>query len=99
MAKKLNSNEICNLLDILVGLTEPQSDTNMDDEVEYNLKTLIDIGDWVLDGIYFAARHRHSLCDSSRAIGERSYATMLEWKNWLTEKEEELSSGIEAEGE
>lgn len=89
--KKLSSNEICNLLENLVGLTEPQAESAIDDEVEQNIKTLIDIGDWVLDGLLFAAEHRKDPYYSSRTIGERAYAVMLEWKDWLARKEEELA--------
>lgn len=89
--KKLSSNEICNLLENLVGLTEPQAESAIDDEVEQNIKTLIDIGDWVLDGLLFAAEHRKDPYYSSRTIGERAYSVMLEWKDWLARKEEELA--------
>lgn len=37
MSKKLSANEICNLLEILVGLTEPQAESAIDDVVEQNL--------------------------------------------------------------
>lgn len=89
--KKLNSNEIYNLLDNLIGLTEPQAESVIDEKIEQNLKTLIDIGDWVLDGLYYAAQHRKDPYYSSRTIGECAYATMLEWGNWLKQKEEELA--------
>ena len=89
--KKLTSNEICNLLDNLIGATEPVADSAIDDKVQENLMTLIDIGDWVLDGLYYAANHRKSPYGSSRDIGERAYAAMLEWKEWLAEKENELA--------
>lgn len=89
--RKMGSNEICKLLDILVGDTEPVADSAIDSEVDENLKTLIDIGDWVLDGLWYSARHRKDPYYSSKTVGERAYATMLEWKEWLAEKEEELA--------
>ena len=90
MTKKLSAHEICNLLEILVGSTEPQGETAIDDRVEQNLKILIDIGDWVLDGLYYTAQHRKDVWYSSKTIGERAYAVMLEWKEWLAEKEQQL---------
>lgn len=88
---KMTSQEICKLLEIVVGNTEPVADSAVDPEREENLKTLIDIGDWVLDGMLYAAEHRKDPFYSSKTIGERAYATMLEWKDWLAAKEDELA--------
>lgn len=88
---KMTSREICNLLEIVVGQTEPIADSAIDPIREENLKTLIDIGDWVLDGLLYAAEHRKDPYYSSQAIGERAYATILEWKEWLAQKEDELA--------
>lgn len=88
---KMTSREICKLLDIIVGKTEPVADSVIDNEREENLKTLIDIGDWVLDGLLYAADHRKDPYYSSHSIGERAYTVMLEWKDWLAQKEEELA--------
>ena len=89
--KKLTSSEICDLLEYLIGETEPVADTAIDDIREQNLKILIDIGDWILDGLYYTAKHNHDIYKSSREMGERAYATMLEWKDWLAKKERELA--------
>ncbi len=88
---KMTSGEICKLLEIVVGKTEPVADSAIDNEREENLKTLIDIGDWVLDGLLYAAEHRKDPYYSSRTVGERAYAAMLEWKDWLATKEGELT--------
>lgn len=88
---KMTSKEICKLLEIVVGDTEPVADSYIDDIRNENLKTLIDVGDWVLDGLYYAASHRKDIYKSSQIVGERAYAAMLEWKQWLLEKEEELA--------
>ncbi len=89
--EKMTSREICKLLDIIIGKTEPVADSAVDDEREENFQTLIDIGDWVLDGLFYAAEHRKDPYYSSRAVGERAYAAMLEWKDWLAQKEEDLA--------
>ena len=89
--KRMTGQEICKLLDIVIGPTEPAADSAIDIEREENLKTLIDIGDWILDGLYYAALHRKEPYYSSCKIGERAYGTMLEWKDWLAEKEDELA--------
>ena len=79
------------MLEISVGNTEPVADSAIDPMIKENLKTIIDIGDWTLDRLLYAANHRKDPYYSSRAIGERAYATMLEWKDWLATKEEELA--------
>lgn len=89
--EKMTSREICRLLEIVVGKAEPIADSAIDDEREENLKTLIDIGDWVLDGLLYVAEHRKDPYYSSQKVGERAYATMLEWKDWLAQKETELA--------
>lgn len=45
----------------------------------------------MLDGLLYAAKHRKDPYYSSRTVGERAYATMLEWKDWLAKREEELA--------
>lgn len=88
---KMTSREICKLLEIIIGETEPIADSAIDPVRAENLKTLIDIGDWVLDGLFYAAEHRKDPYYSSQAIGETAYAAMLEWEEWLAQKEEELA--------
>lgn len=89
--KKMTSIEIYKLLDIIVGDTEPVADSHIDAEREENIKTLIDIGDWVLDELHHAANHRKDPYYSSQKVGERAYAAMLDWKQWLSEIENELA--------
>lgn len=89
--RKMTAEAICGLLDILIGPTEPVADSAIDIEREENLKAIIDIGNWVLDGLYCAAKHRKEPYYSSRIVGERAYVAMLEWKDWLAGMEEELA--------
>lgn len=88
--KKLTSRDICNLLDILVGATEPYGDTAVDEVREQNLMTLIDIGNWVLDGVLFAADYYRSPMRSMQQIGMRAKSAMHEWQEWLSCRLEEL---------
>lgn len=89
--EKMTSREICKLLEIIIGGTEPIADSAVDPIRAENLKTLIDVGNWVLDGLFYAAEHRKDPYYSSQTIGETAYAAMLEWKEWLEQKEEELA--------
>ena len=88
---KFSHNEIEKLLDALIGNTEPVADSAIDERINENLMLLIDTVNWCLDGVYDAARHRKSPYGSQRVVGERAYAAMLEWKEWLGNVEDELA--------
>lgn len=89
--ERMTDREIIKLLNCLVGSTIPVADSAIDAKVEENLKTLIDIVNWCLDEIRDSATCRKSGYASSRDIGERAYAAMLEWKDWLADVEESLA--------
>lgn len=90
MGRKLKSDEIIRTLDVLIGGTEPVGDEAVDEAREANLKTLIDVTNWCLDGVTSAAEHhRHSLCLSERRTAERAFGAMEEWYEWLGEQFEE----------
>lgn len=86
---KLNSNEIIKLLDALVGSTEPIGETNYDLEVSENLKIVIDICDWCLDGVLYARQYIGRPERSMHEVGFKAQCIMQEWKEWLIEKEKE----------
>ena len=54
----MNDKEIIKLLDILIGTTEAVGDSAVDDKVESNLKTLIDVANWCMDGVSQSASTR-----------------------------------------
>lgn len=89
--RKFEVNEITKILNMMIGGTEPYGDSSIDERIEINVKTLIDVINWCLDGIYYAARHRKSQYKSMMDIGERAYAALLEWKEWIAAVEEELA--------
>lgn len=74
--RKLSSQEVQKVLDILIGETEPVADSAIDERINDNLMVLIDIVNWSLDGVYDAARHRKSPYYSQQAIGQRAYSAM-----------------------
>jgi len=80
---KLNSNTIISVVDSLLGDITPVGESNRDEIVMKNLKTAIDIVNWLLDGIADSAKTRHRYERSMRVIGERAFSAMCEWKNWL----------------
>lgn len=82
----MTSAEIIKLLDILIGRVEATGDEVADEQIEKNLMKLIDIINWCLDGVLFASITRHNLEDGPRRIGERAFAAMAEWNEWLSEQ-------------
>lgn len=89
MARKLDSSVICNLLENLIGDTEPVADSAVDIKRERNLMTVIDVLDWCLESLSVAAKHRHSEYGSERRVGERAYAVFDAIAKWCNEKLEE----------
>lgn len=80
---KLNSNAIIGVVDSLLGDITAVGESNKDEIVMKNLKTAIDIVNWLLDGIADSAKTRHRFEGSMRAVGETAFSAMCEWKNWL----------------
>lgn len=89
--RKWSTDEIIKVIDAMIGRTEPAGDSSIDHVVEDNVRTLIDVMDGCLDRMYEAAKYRKSEYGSQRDVGERAYAAMLEWRDWLNDKEEELA--------
>ena len=88
---KFNHSEIEKLLDALIGETCPVADSEIDRQINENLMVLIDVINWCLDGVYSAASYRKSPYGSQMVVGERAYAAILEWKEWLGNVEDELA--------
>lgn len=51
---RLKSNEIIKVLEVLIGEVEAVGDSNADERRLENLKTLIDVTNWCLDGLVSA---------------------------------------------
>lgn len=89
--RTFETNEITKLMNVMIGGTEPYADSAIDEKIDSNLRTLIDVINWCLDGMYDAARYRKSEYRSAMDIGERAYASLLQWKEWIEGVEEELA--------
>jgi hypothetical protein len=79
---KLNSGEIIKVLDNLIGETTAVGDFVTDTVIDYNLRNLIDITNWCLDGIAQSAVTRHSFNNSMRQIGERAFSALVEYRDF-----------------
>ena len=91
------SKEIIKLLDTLIGEVEAVGESNEDERRLDNLKALIDVTNWCLDGLQFAmysGQGRDEL--SMRIIGDTAQLALDEYKTWLNELLGELygSKGI-----
>ena len=82
---KLKSNEIIKLLDALVGSAEPIGETNYDEKAAENLKTLVDITNWCLDGVAFARDYIGRNDYSMHKVGFDAECALQDWLKWLRE--------------
>lgn len=83
MRGKMTSEEIIKLLDNLIGPTEAYGDSAVDEKILVNLKTLIDVTNWCLDGVKQSAGALHRTEDSMRRIGATAMSALLEWEEWI----------------
>ena len=80
---EMTSKEIIKVVDKLIGMTTAIGESNADEKIDANLMKMIDLVNWLLDGIADSARTRHRPEDSMRRTGERAFSAMCEWKDWL----------------
>lgn len=86
MSDRLTSNEIIKLLRNLIGPVEAVGETNADIVRLNNLKTLIDVTDWCLDGIQFASDSARGRWETSmQEIGKTAIDTLCNYAEWLNE--------------
>ena len=78
-----NSREIIKVVDQLIGPTTTVGSSAFDKEIDYNLRNLIDLVNWALDGIADSARTRHRSEASMRSTGERAFSALCDWKDWI----------------
>ena len=91
MSDRFTSQEITKLLEKLIGGTTAIGDSAIDHDIEENLKTLIDVVNWCLDGVADSADTRHNYQGTMRDIGERAFSAMCEWQEWLKAQIDEVS--------
>lgn len=90
-SNKLDVTDVVNLLDVIIGETNPWNEDNTAD-VFFNIKDTISVVDYLLERLETAAKCRHNIyqSDSMRQCGEEAYAAILNWKDWCARVEEEL---------
>lgn len=82
---KFNSSEIIKLIDNLVGNTEAVGESNVDEKALENLKILIDITNWCLDGIHQSSEACGRPEWSMNKIGFTAKCALDEYRVWLNE--------------
>lgn len=90
MNRMFEAHEITKLLDALIGKVEAVGETNEDERRLDNLKTLIDVTNWCLDGLQFAmasgvGRAEYSMVE----IGWTAQRALDEYNRWTADVLEE----------
>jgi hypothetical protein len=81
---RLKSNEIIKLLEILIGDVEAVGESNADERRLENLKTLIDVTDWCMDGLEFAMESGQGRFEASmQEISHTAKRALDGFRNWL----------------
>ena len=96
MTRRFEANEIVKLLDALIGDVEAVGETNEDKRRLDNLKTLIDVTNWCLDGLEFAmasgcGRPEYSMAE----ISYTAQRALDEYGKWIAEVLEEQTERSE----
>ena len=82
--ERLKSNEITKVLDVLIGEVEAVGETIADERRLDNLKTLIDVTNWCLDGLEFAMESGQGRVEwSMQEISYKAQGALDEYRTWL----------------
>ena len=81
---RLKSNEIIKVLEVLIGEVEAVGESNADERRLENLKTLIDVTDWCLDGLELAMESGNGRFEASmQEISDTAKRALDEYYRWL----------------
>ena len=85
MARMFETREITKLLDAMIGNVEAVGDSYIDEQSLDNLKTLIDVTNWCLDGIQFAMASGKGRAEySMRKISSTAECALDEYRVWIS---------------
>ena len=94
----LSENEIINVLEVLIGNTHAQGETNADDKAFERLKVLENVTDWCLDGFNYEAPLANRYEWSMRRSGKEAIRYLRELYDWIGVRlleEERNADGVE----
>ena len=83
MGNKMTATEIIRLLEILIGTTTAVGETNADERILANLRTLIDVGNWCLESIHTSSFTCGRFEYSMNKVGFDAKCALDEWRMWL----------------
>ena len=90
MNRMFETKEITKLLNVMIGDVEAVGETNEDNRRLDNLKTLIDVTDWCLDGLQFAMASGYGRAEYSMVeIGWTAQRALDEYNRWTADVLEE----------
>lgn len=90
MNRMFEAHEITKLLDVLIGKVEAVGETNEDERRLDNLKTLIDVTNWCLDGLQFAMASGYGRPEYSMVeIGWTAQRALDYYNRWTADVLEE----------
>ena len=98
MTRRFETNEIVKLLDALIGDVEAVGETNEDERRLDNLKTLIDVTNWCLDGLQFAMASGYGRAEYSMAeISYTAQCALDEYGRWIADVLDEQTADRKTE--
>ena len=84
MKRMFESKEITKLLDVMIGKTEAVGESDEDERRLDNLRTLIDVTNWCMDGLQFAMDSGQGRPEASmREIGYTAQSALDEYRSWI----------------
>lgn len=84
--RTFESKEITKLLDALIGKVEAVGETNEDERRLDNLKTLIYVTNWCLDGLEYAMASGRGRAEwSMQNIRQTAQLALDEYKTWIAD--------------
>lgn len=90
MPRMFETSEITKLLDVLIGKVEAVGEAYEDERRLDNLKTLIDVTNWCLDGLQHAMDSGYGRAEySMEGISYTAQCALDEYGKWITEILEE----------
>ena len=86
MSRMFETKEITKLLNVLIGDVEAVGETNEDNRRLDNLKMLIDVTNWCLDGLQFAMASGYGRPEYSMAeISYTAQCALDEYGRWIAD--------------
>lgn len=98
MSRMFETKEITKLLNALIGDVEAVGETNEDNRRLDNLKTLIDVTNWCLDGLQFAMASGYGRPEYSMAeISYTAQCALDKYGTWIADILDEYVKGTDDE--